>query len=367
MRNTDTVGVVPGTIVKNYSLSASCARPAKNTETVGFGVISVLAEPVCGFTDASAPVNPGGIRVGDTATFRVEVSPGVPDGEIHWSCGGGIATFGGNGTAEGRTVQVTGAQEGAGELRVSIDHFYGPDVTFRLAVYGASPAPIPVRVGIICDSNNVPCTTLERADRMLVLANALFRQAGICFSRVSVTNIINESWLNATNTPLQDQIRNVMTGTGGLEVYFTSTLDAKNEVYGNNNRYGLIVANSAPDHVLAHELGHACGWPDLYILHGNQPAITGFTSEARLPGDWNNGPGQTEYYGHSQTQALLLPRLLMYGLDIQGVPKGYDISSGSVYGIYTFSTEASSPTPGVTDTGLAPCGLDSINRTPQHE
>lgn len=123
------------------------------------------------------------------------------------------------------------------------------------------------------------------------------------------------------------------------------------------------MANGVPDITLAHELGHACGWPDLYIQYKDQPSISGLTSATRLPDDWNNGPGPAEYYDRYQTQALLLTHLLMYGYP-QG---GRDIPSGSVYGVYSFSTQASSPIQGVLTTGLGPCGLDSLNRNPIHQ
>lgn len=57
----------------------------------------------------------------------------------------------------------------------------------------------------------------------------------------------------------------------------------------------------------------------------------------------------------------------MYGTTVEGVPKGLDIPSGHVYGVYSFSANASGPVQGVLTNGLAPCGLDTLDRTPQHQ
>lgn len=362
VKGAQSVMVLPKGMLMTSTINAKCksASGKRYTRQTPLRVIQIKAEPVkADLWNNGLPVNPSGFFVGGEARFLVEFAGNISKDHIHWSVAEGRATVG---NADGNAPHtLTGVSAGTDTLTLDIEHYWGPPPKFNFEVYSPNPEPIPLHVGIIHSSNSVPAVSIQQVDNMIGLANSLFRQAGIRFQRVSVTNIMNDAWYDASSTNVQEQIRNCMSGTGGLEVYFTGNLEQN--VYGSNNRYGIIIANNASDITLAHELGHACGWPDIYIQYGSESAITGPTSSALLPGDWNNGPGPAEYYDRYQTQAQLLTRLLMHGYP-QG---GRDIPSGSVYGVYRFSLQASSPIQGVLTTGLGPCGLDSLNRTPTHQ
>ncbi|MFA7054418.1 MAG: hypothetical protein WC328_15505, partial [Kiritimatiellia bacterium] len=366
VKGAQSVMVLPKGMLMTSTINAKCksASGKRYTRQTPLRVIQIKAEPVkADLWNNGLPVNPSGFFVGGEARFLVEFAGNISKDHIHWSVAEGRATVG---NADGNAPHtLTGVSAGTDTLTLDIEHYWGPPPKFNFEVYSPNPDPIPLHVGIIHGSNGVAAASIEQVDNMIGLANSLFRQAGIRFQRVSVTNIMNDAWYDASSTNVQEQIRNCMSGTGGLEVYFTGTLTPtdQQDIYGMNNQFGMIIANNASDITLAHELGHACGWPDIYIQYGSESAITGPTSSALLPGDWNNGPGPAEYYDRYQTQAQLLTRLLMHGYP-QG---GRDIPSGSVYGVYRFSLQASSPIQGVLTTGLGPCGLDSLNRTPTHQ
>jgi len=364
VKGVQSVVVLPKGMLMTSTINAKCksASGKRYTRQTPLRVIQIKAEPVkADLWNNGLPVNPSGFFVGGEARFLVEFAGNISKDHIHWSVAEGRASVG---NADGNAPHtLTGVSAGTDTLTLDIEHYWGPPPKFNFEVYSPNPEPIPLHVGIIHGGNGVAAASIEQVDNMIGLANSLFRQAGIRFQRVSVTNIMNDAWYDASSTNVQEQIRNCMSGTGGLEIYFTGKVDPNNQIYGSNNRYGIIIAAVAPNVTLAHELGHACGWPDMYIAYGNQAAITGSPTSSRLPCDWNNGPGPSEYYDRYLTQSLLLTRLLMYN----SMAEGADIPSGSVYGVYRFSLLASSPTPGVLATGLGPCGLNSLNRNPTHE
>ena len=127
-----------------------------------------------------------------------------------------------------------------------------------------------------------------------------------------------------------------MSGTDGLEVYFIPGLPPeearrKKEPLGKWNSHGIIVKDSAAANTLAHEIGHACGWYDIYAFKlGYDPIeLWHAPCSAWLPGDWNNGTG-ARFYPVLTAQRDIIFRLLMYG---HGSDVKSDIPFGSVYGL----------------------------------
>ena len=80
---------------------------------------------------------------------------------------------------------------------------------------------------------------------------------------------------------------------------------------------------------LAHEIGHECGWGDIYTSAPGQPQMTTVLSPDHLtPADWNNGPGPQEYYPRGLPLAAVIKRCLMFGY----TSGGHDLPMGSVKG-----------------------------------
>ena len=83
--------------------------------------------------------------------------------------------------------------------------------------------------------------------------------------------------------------------------------------------------------VLAHEIGHACGWDDIYDkreVGDGWVFDNGFdkrVEKGSMPNDWNNGTGSSFYNPFIRHYAVLR-RLLMYGLVVDNhtdIPTGY--------------------------------------------
>jgi hypothetical protein len=119
-----------------------------------------------------------------------------------------------------------------------------------------------------------------------------------------------------------------MTGTEGLEVYIVSRLEPN--VAGKNYPYqGILMTGTGSARTLAHEIGHECGWGDIYTSAPGQPQMTMPLSQSHLsPADWNNGPGPQEYYPRGLPLAAVIKRCLMFGY----TSGGHDLPMGSVKG-----------------------------------
>ena len=113
-------------------------------------------------------------------------------------------------------------------------------------------------------------------------------------------------------------------------MYFIYGKEVPQEPLGKHNDRGIIVKTPSSAAVLAHEIGHACRWKDIYISRGeNAPSVLlEGLRESWMTYDWNNGTG-CRFYGQMLTQRDVIPRLLMHGVKADGQ---CDIPLGSVFG-----------------------------------
>jgi len=156
-------------------------------------------------------------------------------------------------------------------------------------------------------------------------------------------------------------------GFDGLKLCFVNTITSvttatsvTNALGGNNNPYGTIVATgyaNAPlsPRVLGHEFGHACGLRDIYVSNTTHK-VTGEIEKARMPWDWGGG-----FYPLGLMQADLIKQLLMYGWVEEGA--GTDIPTSTIYGVWYEWVNRQRDW----KLDLAPVGLDSMNRQPNHQ
>ena len=186
---------------------------------------------------------------------------------------------------------------------------------------------------VIVKEDEDPPATGSQINSMLDEVNVIFRQVGMHFSLgAPLMCVTNETWtrdgLVVTNVGVQ--IRNIIPRTDGLEVYFIEGRGWRREPLGQSTEFGIIVRKDASAKTLAHEIGHACGWGDIY--HGPRNAISSelmqSVRQSWMPHDWNNGTG-VRFYDLMLLQSELIPRLLMFGY---GGDTKSDIPAGSVHG-----------------------------------
>jgi len=359
VENAGPVAVLPKGVPGQSLITAKvriCNRQTV-TATVRFGTVSLVAEPVYTYSvSPSEPhINPCGLFVGDTAVLYLRAD-GVDPAHIHWSTRSGAVALGTNTTGALLIEQtISGASPGTDTVSANIDHLWGAGPPkYNLTVYAPEP-PVPVHFMFICDNNGNHAGSASDIPGLISGANQIWRQAGMSFSRASVSYVTNSIWYsNSVNKVTQQDILNAMSGTGGLEVYFVPRITFRGNVPAANGTNGMLVTSGISSRTFAHELGHCCGLPDIYDVHPEFPEvkIEGAVSQARLPLDWNNGPGPEEYYERGRQQSLLVKRLLMYGY----TSGGSDLTAGPVYGVKRNCSINNHPV-----------GIESLNRNPMHQ
>ncbi|HOR98773.1 MAG TPA: hypothetical protein PLZ74_10420 [Kiritimatiellia bacterium] len=341
------VSVLPRGEVENFTIRAKALTQLGTviTRQTELRVVTIVAEPVRDFYPGGGGplVNPSGFRVGDEATFKFEFSDNVDGSHVCWSKIGDAAVWSGTPVETGRgDIVLRGNQPGEGTLKVSVENGCGiPDPGLNFKVFEVS-APIPVHVGILCDTNGQESVTLDAVNTKIGLASNIFRQVGIGFRLASVTWITNQGFYvsDPLRTPgylyTNDLIRAQIQQNDGLEVYFCPwSMVQASGAQGVWAEEGILIAKDKADAVVAHELGHAFGWEDICgekrVGHLNTAytvSVEGPVSQARLPYDWNNGPGPEEYYERGLQQMEVIDRLLMSSSTL-----GMDIPSGRVFGL----------------------------------
>jgi len=151
-------------------------------------------------------------------------------------------------------------------------------------------------------------------------------------------------------------------GTGGLEIYFVDDIIDAAGLHipaAAGAAAGILIDDSAPLKAFAHELGHACGWPDIYVDLPVSPTLpaganlpTDKVKVAWLPDDWNNG-SDAKYYDNN-SQRTIVERLLMHGHG-GGSDDSIAIPRGEVHGLSSSGAAVN-----------LSVGLATMNRDPQN-
>ena len=301
-------------------------------------VVDRVAEPVTTARSQGRVANPCCAIAGETVAMRVEVSPqDFPDGDIRWSVVSGSGTFPGGST--GREVEFSAAGDDGDSVVLQVDVGDCPGAAPQFALRVTDMQEVKIYPCVIARKGRQPTVTAARLDAMLDEVNVIFRQVGMHFSLgASIMNVVDDDWAERglVDASIGAQIRNVRSGTDGLEVYFVPGMNPRKsrinkEPLGEWNDYGIILKDLPNAHTFAHEIGHACGWYDIHIDHAG--AYSGeLLDDVRLgwlEGDWSGGTGHG-FYGVSLTQKDLIKRLLMYG---RGSEVKSDIPNGNIYGL----------------------------------
>lgn len=188
---------------------------------------------------------------------------------------------------------------------------------------------VRLKCWIVSDDDGNGGRTENSVSNLVSGVNSIYTQAAICFviDSISSTNSTYFSTVNPTNTAHWYALCSVERSTDCLELYFIP--DVEGDATAFQTKYGIVVGPVANARTLAHEIGHACDLPDIYVSHaGTSLAVAGPPSKDRMPDDWG-------WYPPSVTQEDLIKRLLMYG--VYSTTKA-DISYGDVYGLHYTNT-----------------------------
>lgn len=218
-------------------------------------------------------------------------------------------------------------------------------VLFCATIHGA-----PLKCWILGTNTGETAFTPTDITNLVNEVNLVYQQVAMRFSIVSISTT-NDTALADVDGSSQTQKRKICdldANTGCIEIYFAHSLSGSSTAF--HRPEGIIIGPAANSRTLAHELGHACGLPDIYLSHsGFSGSVDGPPTQERLPDDWGMYPPQT-------TQADIVRRLLMYGSRSN---TKIAFSRGDIYGVfYTREADPSTQqTNRVWHLGLAPVGV----------
>ena len=346
--DTDTFSVSSGASSRTYFIEAcNCSGRYEDqsvkavficgerslTNECKFTFVERIAEPITTERSGGQIVNPCCAVMGGTTKLKVEVLPGdFPESKINWRVVSGPGSFS---DATGREAAFVAS--GAGDENVVVQVDVG-DCTGRAPQFTMLTTTMhEVKIypcAVIDDEEADEGITTPQIATMLDEVNVIYRQVGMHFSLgAPLMCITNGVWAQKglIDRSVGAQIRNIMSGKDGIEVYFIEgDGNLENEPLGKHNSHGIIVRKPFSAVALAHEIGHACGWGDIYYSRNNNiPTVMNEgLRNVRMPQDWNNGTG-CRFYNLLLTQMDIIPRLLMHGVKSGGQS---DIPLGSVFG-----------------------------------
>ena len=306
---------------------------ATSTNEHCFTVVERIAEPITTERSDGQVVNPCCAVIGAGTPMRVKVRPqNFPDEKINWRVVSGSGSFTGGDTGRDVMFTASGAEGSTATLQVDVGDCLGNAPQFML--HATTMHEVLIYPCTVVDDEDESPITLSQIAEMLNEVNVIYRQVGMQFSLgASLLCVTNDVWARdgLVNSSIGDQIRNIMSGRTGIEVYFISGSGMPNEPRGSYTVHGIIVKKSVNANTLAHEIGHACGWYDIYrgIGNGVDAALINPVCQEWLPGDWNNGTG-SRFYDPGLLQSEVIPRLIMYKY---GSDSKSDIPAQSVYGL----------------------------------
>jgi len=298
-----------------------------------FTVVERIAEPITTERVDGQIVNPCCAILGANTPMQIRVLPETfPDSQIKWRVVSGTGSFP-NGDTGRNVVFVAGGAEGATNvLQVDVGDVQGAAPQFR--VVNATMHEVKIYPCVIHSEDEETSITQPLLDSMLMEINTIFRQIGIHFTYgAPITNVVNDVFAinGLINTNVATQIRGLMSETDGLEIYFIPGSGQDEEPLGRYNPYGIIVKNICNAKTMAHEIGHACGWNDIYIKRRKfEPSeLSQGLRREWMPDDWNNGSG-CRFYDPMLSQKDVIQRILMHG---EGGNIKVDIPSGEVHAL----------------------------------
>jgi len=301
------------------------------TNEFRFTFVERTAEPITTVRSGGQMVNPCCAVVGGTTKLKVGVLPNdFPEERISWRVISGPGAFS---DSTGREAAFVASGDEDEDVVVQVDVGDCPGRAPQFTMLTTTMHEVKIYPCAVSRMGRPPPITVPQINSMLDEVNVIYRQVGLHFSLgAPLMCVANDVWTadGLVVSNVASQIRNIMSGTDGLEIYFISGKNVPHEPLGSHNAHGIIVRSSANAKTLAHEIGHACGWGDIYFNDGDD-VISDLYEGVRqtwMPKDWNNGTG-CRFYDQMLSQYQAIGRVLMYG---KGSELKCDIPLGSVYG-----------------------------------
>lgn len=234
-------------------------------------------------------------------------------------------------------------------------------VSVTFGILRANCQMVPLCCWLVADNRGDSLHSYSSISNCVDDLNAIYSQVAMEFEiqSISRTNSTHLTHIEFTNDTQIAELCSVTNQTGGLELYFIDSITDGINAFMIPS--GIAISASHTRTTLAHEVGHACGLPDIYDVHQESSlTVTGMPCKAWMPRDWG-------WYPERVAQADVIKRLIMYGFG--SAAKG-DISRGDVYGLYYDSVwnAGSNKWDKVWHLGLAPVGFkDHGTRHPVSE
>ena len=307
-------------------------------------VVSVKCEPINnGQSPNGILCSSGVVSQGGRFDYRIQLAPSdYPSDKIRWSASNSKVQFVGGNMGNSITLQnVNNDVDGTlssdiviaeiGDQRVA-----GPAIPIKVC---SKVTRIALHPYVVIDEVSADVEVEDYLSRLLPEVNKIFSQVGVVFYKASdVSKIVSNSYLDIDNNDnAHTELWRLAAGSQqGIPICLVRSIrDAyrTQRILGKYDGFGvLLCAGELTAQVLAHELGHAAGWSDIYSEDATGVLISEMPSKVRLPDDWS-ACGDIGYYGASTSQTVLIGRLLMCGTAGSG---HVDIPCGSIYGCQHF-------------------------------
>ena len=194
---------------------------------------------------------------------------------------------------------------------------------------GSLAEPVRMKCWIVSDATNSGGYTAESITNIVNGVNEIYAQVCMKFEIDSISSTNDDYLANVhfTNSTQWVSLISIDNNTGMLELYFVPILDGGVTAF--HSRRGIVVGPAANVRTLSHEIGHACGLPDIYDFHRDTAlSITGVPTKDRMPNDWG-------WYPINVTHKMVVGKLLMYGYSST---QKVDLTYGDVYGLHYTSS-----------------------------
>ena len=350
----------PSSITRNVSSNTS-ESPVNSyiAENITFNMKfdNIVLEPVTNEIVSgtlSELYNPACVVFEEEASFKIEVS-GVDSEMVSWRSENNKVKFsdgtgGLSNTGSGYTVTVQGVSNGEDRLLVDIAGYDGKEPTISFSVVDWKDVKLSTYIvkNIAMDSAWVD----EDVENMIDTANDILKQVGIRLVRNIAEGPANDDYYDIEVNSIRDEIINQIvdlhSNTGGLELYLTNTLKIKGSIAAAANilNYGILFPKKSKNNLLtarelAHEVMHSARqsgsapngewFNDIYDYRDKKSGIKVNISaelellEKNLPEDF-----EQNYYHPDVMHVDIIRRVLEYGYINKNA---LDIPRGDIYGL----------------------------------